>query len=337
MSVLNIGIAGLGRLGKIHAENIAFRLSGAKLMAACSIIPGELEFAKESLGVGYNTDSFTDLLKAPGIDAVAIVTTSGLHAAQIEEALDAGKHVFCEKPLGVTMEECRIAERAVEKHPDLIFQLGFMRRFDPSYVYAKKKVDEGTIGTPYLVKTSGLDPIKFVEGALKFAPTSGGLFLDMAVHDIDVARWFLGSDPVSVTAFGSSFGYPEFAEIGDCEAGVALYKHENGSMAIIHVGRTASHGYHIETEIVGTLGTLRIGGVPRKNQCDVYAEGGVLTECPEHFPERFDDAYRLEMQAFVNAVKENRKPEITVYDGTVCTKIGYATTEAFKTGEMVRF
>lgn len=336
MSELNIGIAGLGRLGRIHAENIAFRVTGARLAAACSIIPDELVFAKNSLGVEYCTDSYTDLLKAPGLDAIAIVTTSGLHAAQIEQALDAGKHVFCEKPLGVAMDECRVAERAVEKHPDLIFQLGFMRRFDPSYAYAKKKIDEGLIGTPYLVKTCGLDPIKFVEGALKFAPTSGGLFLDMAVHDIDIARWFLGSDPVSVTAFGSSFGYPAFAEFGDCEAGVALYRHENGAMSTIHVGRTASHGYHIETEIIGTLGSLRIGGIPRKNQCEIYGADGVLTECPEHFPERFADAYRLEMQAFVDAVRENRKPNITVYDGTACTKIGYATTEAFKTGEMVK-
>ena len=335
MALLNIGIAGLGRLGRIHAENIAYRLSGARLAAACSIVPDELTRAKNELGVEYCTDSFSDLLKTPGLDAVAIVTTSGLHAAQIEEALDAGKHVFCEKPLGTTMEQCYQAERAVEKHPDLIFQIGFMRRFDPPYVYARKKINEGLIGIPYLVKTSGIDPIKFVEGALKFAPTSGGLFLDMGVHDIDTARWFLGSDPVSVTAYGSSFGYPAFAGFGDCEAGVSLYKHENGSMSFIHLGRTASHGYHIETEIVGTLGTLRIGGIPRKTQCDIYGADGVLTECPEHFPERFDDAYRLELQAFVDYVRENKKPEITVYDGTVCTKIGYATTAAFKTGEMV--
>ena len=335
MSVLNIGIAGLGRLGRIHAENIAFRVPGARLAAACSIIPDELSFARESLGAAYCTDDFSELLKAPGLDAVAIVTPSGLHSAQIAEALDAGKHVFCEKPLGITMEECRVAERAVEKHGGMIFQLGFMRRFDPSYVYAKRKIDEGLIGTPYLVKTTGLDPVKFVEGALKFAPTSGGLFLDMAVHDIDLARWFLGSDPVSVTAIGSSFGYPAFAEMGDCEAGVALYKHANGAMAVIHVGRTAAHGYHIETEIIGTLGALRIGGIPRKNQCEIYGADGVLIECPEHFPERFDDAYRLEMRAFADAVRENRQPDITVYDGTACTKIGYATTEAFKTGRLV--
>ena len=337
MSVLNIGIAGLGRLGRIHAGNIASRLSGARLAAACSIIPDELVYAKNVLGVENCTDNFTDLLKTPGLDAIAVITTSGMHAQHIEQALEAGKHVFCEKPLGVTMEQCKQAERAVEMHPELIFQLGFMRRFDPSYVYAKKKINEGLIGTPYLIKTTSLDPIDFVEGALKFAPTSGGLFLDMAVHDIDVARWFLGSDPVAVTAYGSSFGFPAFAEIGDCESGVALYKHENGALAVIHVGRTASHGYHIETEIVGTSGSLRIGGIPRKNACEIYGAGGVLVECPEHFPERFDDAYRLEMQAFVDAVRDNRKPEITVYDGTVCTKIGYATTEAFKSGEMIRF
>jgi myo-inositol 2-dehydrogenase/D-chiro-inositol 1-dehydrogenase len=181
---------------------------------------------------------------------------------------------------------------------------------------------------------AGRPHIEFVPGSLRRDAIAH--LMKARVDHIDLARWFLGSDPVSVTAIGSSFGYPAFAEIGDCEAGVALYKHENGAMAVIHVGRTAAHGYHIETEITGTRGALRIGGIPRKNQCEIYGADGVLIECPEYFPERFDDAYRLEMQAFVNAVRENRKPDITVYDGTACTKIGFATTEAFKTGQLIK-
>ncbi len=137
------------------------------------------------------------------IDAVAIVTSSGEHCRQITVALEAGKHVFCEKPLGVTIEECLQAEKVVENHPEQIFLLGFMRRFDASYRYGKQKIDAGEIGEPYLVKATGIDPLRFIEGALKFAPTSGGLFIDMAIHDIDLMRWYLNDDPAAVYAIGA--------------------------------------------------------------------------------------------------------------------------------------
>lgn len=150
MKELKVGIAGLGRLGRVHARNLAYQIPGVKLSAACSIVEEELTFAKKELGVSEVYTDFDQMI-ASDLDAVAIVTTSGMHAKQIESALARGKHVFCEKPLGVTLEECREAEKAVEAHPDLVFFLGFMRRYDPSYAYAKKKIAEGAIGKPYLV------------------------------------------------------------------------------------------------------------------------------------------------------------------------------------------
>ena len=162
MENLKIGIAGLGRLGKIHAKNIAFRIPGACLTAACSIVPAELDFARDELGVTDLYTDFDEMLAKADIDAVAIVTTSGVHCEQLSKALAAGKHVFCEKPLGVNVEECLEAEKAVAAHPDKVFMLGFMRRFDPSYVYAMEKIKAGEIGEPYLVKAVGVDPVKSV-------------------------------------------------------------------------------------------------------------------------------------------------------------------------------
>ena len=158
MKEVRFGIAGLGRLGKVHAGNIASRIPGAKLVAACSIVEAELEYAREKLGITKTYTDFREMVKDPDLDAIAIVTTSSEHCWQIEAALDAGKHVFCDKPLGVTLEECEIARAAVERHPELTFMLGFMRRFDPSYAYAKKKIESGAIGTPYMVKATGIDP-----------------------------------------------------------------------------------------------------------------------------------------------------------------------------------
>lgn len=336
MKKIKVGIAGLGRLGKVHAENLAFKIPNAELTAACSIMPAELDYAKEVLGVEDVYSDYREMLAKADIDAVAIVTTSGEHCWQIEAALDAGKHVFSDKPLGVNVEECRIAEKAVERHPELAFFLGFMRRFDPSYAYAKKKIEAGAIGTPYMVKATGIDPEALVDGGIRFAATSGGIFIDMAIHDIDLMRWFLGSDPVEVYATGSTFKHPEFKEAGDDETGVATYKCENGAVGFVHVGRTAPHGYHVETEIIGTEGSIRVSPVPAKNLCMIYNNQGVVQECVSGFPERFAESYRLEMEDFINCVQNGVKPEVTVYDGTKSTQIGFATTEAYRQGGIVK-
>ena len=296
MEKVKVGIAGLGRLGKVHANNIAYKIPNAELTAACSIMPAELEYAQNELGVKDVYTDFDEMLAKADIDAVAIVTTSGLHCSQIAKALDAGKHVFSETPLGVNVEECKQAEVAVERHPELAFFLGFMRRF---------------------------------------APTSGGIFIDMAIHDIDLMRWFLGEDPVEVYASGATFKHPEFKAAGDDETGVAMYKCKSGKIGFVHVGRTAPYGYHVETEIVGTEGTLRISPVPEKNLCMIYDKNGAVKECVSGFPERFAQAYLLEMQEFIDCVQTGRKPEVKVYDGTKSTQIAFATTQSYKEGKPV--
>lgn len=335
MKKVKVGIAGLGRLGRVHAANLASKIPNAELTAACSIVPAELDFAKNELGITDLYQDYDEMLAKADIDAVVIVTTSGLHCEQIEKALNAGKHVFTEKPLGVDLEQCKQAEKAVEAHPEQIFFLGFMRRYDASYAYAKKKIEAGAIGTPYLVKATGIDPEALVEGCIKFCGTSGGIFLDMAIHDIDLMRWFLDDEPTEVYALGCTFKHPEFQKEGDDETAVATYKFKKGGIAVVHVGRTAPHGYHVETEIVGTEGSIRISPVPEKNLAVLYNKEGVVTECVESFPERFAEAYLLEMQEFIDCVVEGRKPGVTVYDGTKSTNIGYKTTEAWKTGKTV--
>lgn len=335
MNTLRIGIAGLGRLGRVHAENIACKIPGARLTAACTTRPETLEYARQ-LGVTALYTDFNKMLAEAEIDAVAVVTTSSEHCWQIEAALDAGKHVFSEKPLGVDIAQCLQAQAAVERHPELVFMLGFMRRYDPSYAYAKRQVDAGVIGTPYLVKATGLDPEAVVEDAIRFCKNSGGIFLDAAIHDIDLMRWFLGSEASEVYALGATFKHPEFRQAGDDETGLAVFRFENGAMGTVHVGRTCPYGYHVETEIVGTEGTLRISTVPEKNLARVYGPGGVRAECVASFPERFREAYLLEMQEFVDCVRTGRRLGTTVYDGVRSTAVGYATTEAWRTGHPVK-
>jgi len=336
MKELCVGIAGLGRLGRVHAANLAHKIPGAVLTAAC--VPGvdSQAYARQELGLEKVYGDFREMVADPELDAVAIVSPSGEHCWQIEAALDAGKHVFSEKPLGVTMEQCLQAETAVARHPELVCMLGFMRRYDKSYAYAKEKITAGAIGTPYLVKSTGIDPEAVVEGAIRYSGTSGGIFLDSAIHDMDLMRWFLGSEAAEVYAMGCTFKHPAFQDAGDDETGVAVYKFKNGAMGMVHVGRTAPYGYHIETEIVGTEGTIRISAVPEKNRAMVYDVNGARTECVESFPERFAEAYLTEMEEFVRCVREGRKPDTGVADGIYATRVGYATTEAWKTGKIVK-
>ncbi len=230
------------------------------------------------------------------------------------------------------MEECLRAEAAAAKHPDKIVMIGFMRRFDPSYRYAREKVAAGEIGRIILFRSYSQDPERFIDGAIAFAPHSGGQFLDMAVHDIDLARWFTGSEPEEVWAVGGCYAHPEFARYRDGDNVSCLMKFRDGAMAFLFAGRTAPHGYNVETEIIGTKGTLRIASVPQKNLVEILDGGGVRRECSQHFLERFDESYVAEMREFVDCVRTGRKPESTVRDGTSVSRIAYKCKESFETG-----
>ncbi|KJR44824.1 Myo-inositol 2-dehydrogenase 1 [Desulfosporosinus sp. I2] len=335
MDKIKMGIVGLGRLGRQHAENIEFRIPNAELSAVCSIVKSEVDEVQSAWGIEYGYTNFDEMLTNKELDAIFISSPSGEHCRQIEAALDAGFHVFSEKPLGLTIEECILAEKAVERHPDKVFMLGFMRRYDSSYSYAKRKIQEGAIGKPFLIRCYGLDPVSAIQGAIKFAATSGGIFLDMAIHDFDLARWYLESEVRSIYAVGGCFGYKEFGKFSDADNAAALVQFKNDAMGMFYAGRTSAHGYHIETEIVGTEGALRIGTIPVKNQVTVFNQNGAVLECSSGFMERFEDAYVNELQEFVNCVVENRKPSVTVYDGTRSTKIAYAATDSFKHNKLV--
>lgn len=337
MKKIRIGSVGLGRLGLQHAENIATRVMNAELTALCDLNEALLKETADRLGVKHRFTSFEDMIACDEIDAVCLVSPSGLHTAQISAALAAGKHVFSEKPLGVTVQECKEAEKAVEAHSDKVFMLGFMRRFDPSYMYAHEKVAAGEIGKPVLFRSYSQDPEKFIEGAIAFAGHSGGQFLDMAVHDIDLARWFLDSEPESVTAMGGCYAHPEFGQYKDGDNVSCLMKFRNDAMVFLFAGRTAPHGYNVETEIIGTKGILRIASVPQKNLVEVLDNGGVRRECSENFLERFESSYVNEVQEFVDCIREGRKPKVTVYDGTRVSEIAYKCKESFESGEQLRF
>ena len=335
MKKVKIGSVGLGRLGYEHACNIANLIPGAELAALCDVDEKRVKEVAAELGVPYTYTDVAEMVKNPELDAIVIVSPSMYHADHIKLALDAGKHVFCDKPLDTTIEKCKQAEKAVEAHPDKVFMLGFMRRFDDSYAEAKQRIDNGDIGKVVLVRSYTQDPRTTIEGTLKFAPHSGGQFLDMCVHDIDLIRWFTGSNIKKVWGIGGVFEFDLYRELNDADNAAATVQCENGAMGFMFTNRTHGAGCNVETEIIGTHGTLRIANIGRKNMLQIVDGSGTREEYYPDFLSRWHQAYVNEIKEFVACINEGRKPGVTVYDGTKVSQAAYRCKESFETGKLL--
>ena len=329
-SSLRIGAVGLGRLGRFHAETVATRLPDTELTSVCSVAPEELVSAKDQFPNTRGYNDYAEMLNTERLDAVVLTSPSALHCSQIRQAIDAGLHVFTEKPLGITVEECQDVVKLVDTHPNRTVMVGFMRRYDPSYVEIKARLEAGEIGRPILFRSYSVDPETSIDGALAYLPHSSGQFLDMAVHDIDLARWLLQSEPRMITAAGGCYAHPEFAEHGDGDNVAAFMQFENETMAFLLAGRTAPHGYQVETEIIGTKATLRVGMTPQRNHVEILDGHGVRKLCSQGFLERFEQAYVAEMASFVGCIREGKLAEVTVQDGLRATEVALAAQRAFR-------
>jgi myo-inositol 2-dehydrogenase/D-chiro-inositol 1-dehydrogenase len=335
---LRIGIAGLGRMGRRHAANLARRVTGAEPVAACSPVADERAWAERELGVPLTFAAYDAMLACSDIDAVFLVTPTTLHAQQIVDALHAGKHVFSEKPLSLDLDECRRVEAEAAKYSRLKVMIGFVRRFDVSYRDAHEKIARGTIGRPILVRSQTLDKHDPSGFFVRFSATSGGIFLDMSVHDIDCARWLLGNpDPVRAYATGTVAVHEGLHQWQDVDNGVAICEFEGGRIAYFYASRTMAHGFEALTEIVGTEGRLTVGGNPRLDLVDIADAHGVRNECTPTFYERFEDAFAREAQAFVDTVRNDLPPPLTLRDATEATRIGIALRESLLAKRVVEF
>ena len=336
MSRLRVGMAGLGRMGARHARNLATRVPGAEFVAANSPSSDEREWAKRELGVARAYADYGQLLADREVDAVFLATPTTEHADQIVAALEAGKHVFCEKPTSLNLEDCLRVEEVAAKHPKQKAMIGYVRRFDASYRDAFAKVEAGTIGTPFLVRSQTADQHDPSGFFVKFAPKSGGIFLDMSVHDIDTARWFLGAPaPVRVFATGTVAVHEGLRACGDLDNGVAMIEFEGGKMAVLQASRTFAHGHETTAEILGTEGRLSIGANPHLTRVTIADRHGVRNECTPTFYERFEEAFVAELVAFIDAIRNDTPLPLSLRDATEATRIGLAIQQSLKTKRSV--
>jgi predicted dehydrogenase len=245
--------------------------------------------------------------------------------------MEAGKPTFCEKPLALSLEECRAMQEAIERH-GTFFQMGFMRRFDPGYAAAKLQIDEGRIGRPVLFKSTSRDPFP---PSVEYAnpASSGGILVDMGIHDFDLARWFMG-DVARVSATGGVLAWPEVAAVGDMDTAIATLTFADGRLGEVDLARTAVYGYDIATEILGTEGTIRIGYL-RETPILVMTRNAVAHDTVPYFMERFERAYTLQLQNFAQNVLGGREAPVTVEDGIEALRIALAATRACKEARAV--
>ncbi|MCX7786272.1 MAG: Gfo/Idh/MocA family oxidoreductase [Spirochaetes bacterium] len=336
MDRIKLGIVGLGRLGRHHAENIRFRIPNAVLRAVCSVVKEELDDAISTLQPDYATLRYEELLSDPELDGIVIATNSAYHCEMICRAAEAGvKHIYCEKPLGMNQKEIDQIREAMAKSKVRVFQIGFNRRFDRSIREMKKKLDEGLIGKPILLKFTSRDPRWREEDLLRFSPSSGGLIFDMLTHDYDLARWFTGSEAVQIHGYGGIYEYGKLRELKDWDNCALLMRFRNGMMVFMETSRNCAYGYHAEIEAFGTHGALRMGYPPSRDRLEHFTPMGMGRGCPQWFFEYWEPTFQAELQHFVTCIQEGREPEVSLLDGYEAVRWALAATEAVRTGKEV--
>jgi myo-inositol 2-dehydrogenase/D-chiro-inositol 1-dehydrogenase len=328
---LRIGIVGVGRIGRMHADLLAREVGGAAVAAVFDAHGPAARDTAERLGVAA-ADSAQELIAAPDVDAVAICSSTDTHADLIVAAAQAGKAIFCEKPVSLDLAEVDRALGAVEA-AGVPFQIGFNRRFDPAHASVREAVVSGAIGEPHLVRITSRDPDP---PPLEYIKVSGGLFLDMTIHDFDMARFVTGSEVVEVYARGAVRVEPAFAEVPDVDTAVVTLTHADGCLTTIDNSRRAAYGYDQRVEVFGSAGMARSDN-PAVHTGSVATAGGVVaTTMPYFFLERYVPSYVREWEAFVAAVRDGRATPAGTADARAPLVIGLAAWRSVREGRPVR-
>jgi myo-inositol 2-dehydrogenase/D-chiro-inositol 1-dehydrogenase len=320
---LGFGIIGAGRIGKLHAKNIAGSIEGAHVVA----IMDAFAEAAEALANKHNvvaTQDVQELINHPDVDAVVIGSPTSLHAEQIKLAAQAGKAIFCEKPVALDLHTTQDAMRVVQE-AGVPFQIGFNRRFDPAIASLARTIHSGELGQVEMFRSQSSDPSP---PPLSYVATSGGIFLDSAVHDFDIAR-FIGGEVERVTALGRVLVEPEYAQYEDVDTSVVTLEFTSGALGIIQNSRRTQFGHDVRVEVHAAGGKL-IAEQERRSNVWRYTKEGMAADYQMDFLERFRDAYVLELQAFVDAVHNSTPPTPTHSDAIESLRVALAATTSLR-------
>jgi len=329
MKPITFGIIGAGRIGKLHADNLISRIDGAFLKAITDPFLDEDWTASRTIPLTGKDHRI--MLDDPEINAILICSPSSEHAPQLVECAEAGKHIFCEKPIALDPNTIRDALKVIDKS-GVKLQVGFNRRFDPNFSAVQYQVVSGALGDPQIIRITSRDPDP---PPPEYVARSGGMFLDMAIHDFDMARFLSGSEITEVHAYGAVLVDPEIGKAGDIDTAVISLKFANGALGIIENSRKAVYGYDQRVEVFGSKGTAMADNNTPTSMV-VYNESGTIRDKPLYFfLERYEAAFVAEMHAFVNAVREDKSTVVSGKDGLAPVLIALAAQESLKSGKTI--
>jgi myo-inositol 2-dehydrogenase/D-chiro-inositol 1-dehydrogenase len=324
--MLRIGVIGAGRIGKLHSENLATRIRGACLAGVADLnLPAARQVA-DQFQVSSATANYRELLQTPTIDAVAICSATNTHAEMIREAAANGKHIFCEKPIDLDLKRIEQALTAV-RSSGVKFQVGFNRRFDPTFAKVKEMVAAGKIGKPHLLRITSRDP---APPPLDYIKVSGGIFLDMTIHDFDMTRFLTASEVEEVYAVGAALVDPKIGQAGDVDTCLITMRLRNGMLASIDNSRQAIYGYDQRVEVFGSGGMITVSNRTPDNHIQFDSEGVHSAKPQYFFLDRYQESYVREMQDFVDCVLNDRTPPVTGNDGLAPVRIGLAAKQSLE-------
>lgn len=332
---IRLAVIGLGRLGTIHAENLVNHINGTQLACVVDPLDGRAEHVAKELGVERWAKDPNEVFEDADIDGVIIATPTSTHAEMVKLAALNKKHIFIEKPITQTLDETTDVIRMIKEN-NVLCQVGFMRRFHPAFVEAKKRIEAGEIGKPIYFKgfTRDNPPDKYdISPSMQFLKHSGGIFLDLAIHDYDIARYLMGADVTSVLAAGRVVMNPFMEEYGDADQAITYMEFASGATGDIESSRTSPYGFDIGCEVIGTEGAIQIPSIRQKEATVLNATG--KHEPGPIFPPSMTESYRLEIVDFIKSISNNQRTSCNEEDGKAALEIAVAATESYKTGTTV--
>lgn len=321
---ITVGLIGAGRIGRVHGENLSFRIPDANLVAVADVFKEVADKTAADLRIPTAYTNYQQILEDETIEGVVICSSTDTHSQIIEEAASAGKHIFCEKPIDHDLVKVNRVLKVVEE-AGIKFQVGFNRRFDPNFRRVREIVAAGDIGDPHILRITSRDP---EPPPVEYVKVSGGIFLDMTIHDFDMARFLINSEIEEVYAVGGVMIDPEIGKAGDIDTAVITLCYENGVIGTIDNSRQAVYGYDQRVEVFGSEGVVMVSNNKPDSAVVSNVNGDHSSNPLFFFVERYTESYIAEMKEFIECVQQDKTPSVTGIDGLVPVVIGHAAKKS---------
>ncbi|MDR1800642.1 MAG: inositol 2-dehydrogenase [Lachnospiraceae bacterium] len=330
---LKIALLGAGRIGKLHGTNVQNVIPDAEIIVVADpFMNDDMRAWAASVGIPYCTDKMDEVFENPEVDAVFICSSTDTHADLMIKAAKAGKHIFCEKPIHTDVAKIEEALAAV-KEAGVKLCVGFVRRFDHNHKTVRDTVASGQLGRAHVIKITSRDP---AAPPMEYVKVSGGIFLDMMIHDFDMARYLAGSDVTEVTAYGACLIDPDFAKYDDVDTAIVMLKFANGAIGVIDNSRQAPYGYDQRTEVHCEKGCVQVANDLNNTSMISTAEGVTCAKPTWFFLERYNNAFIYEVKEFVDAVLNDKEVLVSGEDGLAPVKIAIAAKKSLLEGRPVK-